>query len=307
MTDTNSRLVGSATGRLLWHLTSALLVVPLVAAVAALVVLWRHGIGAIEIGLFMAMYGMTTAAVTVGLHRHLAHLAFRAHTPTTVILAIMGSMAMQGPVIQWAATHRRHHTHPDMPGDPHSPHLFGTDLRSRLRGLWYAHVGWLFDHEFADATRYAPDLLDNAALRKVNDLYFVWAVLGLALPALAGGLLAGTWTGALQGFLWGGLVRVFLLQHATFSVNSICHVFGRRTFDTRDRSTNNVWLALISFGEAWHNNHHAFPRSARFGLTWWQVDVGSALIRTLAMTRLAWDVREPTVQQRAAAVRRHPG
>jgi stearoyl-CoA desaturase (delta-9 desaturase) len=277
-----------------------LVLVPLVGFVAAVVLAWRTGIGAVEIGALAAMYALTTSAVTVGFHRHLAHRAFRTTLVTRMILAIAGSMAAQGPVIYWAANHRRHHVHADQPGDPHSPHVNGPRPYGRLRGLFHAHVGWLFAHDMTDCAHYVPDLLRDTVLVKINRLYLVWVALGLALPALVAGLLTGTARGALAGFLWGGLVRIFVLQHATFSINSICHAFGRRSFPTRDHSTNNVWLALISFGEAWHNNHHAFPRSARFGLRWWQVDVGAALIRGLELIGLAWNVRRATPLARIA-------
>lgn len=278
-------------GPALQALLVALVVIPLAGVIAAGELAWRTGIGAVEVGTLVAMYALTTAAVTVGFHRHLAHRAFRTTFATRMILAIAGSMAAQGPVIYWTANHRRHHLHADRPGDPHSPHVNGERPCGRLRGLIHAHVGWLFAHDLTDCARYVPDLLRDAALVRINRLYLVWVALGLALPALAAGLLTGTARGALTGFLWGGLVRIFVLQHATFSINSICHVFGRRSFPTHDHSTNNVWLALISFGEAWHNNHHAAPRSARFGLRWWQVDVGAVLIRGLELLGLAWNVR----------------
>jgi stearoyl-CoA desaturase (delta-9 desaturase) len=278
-------------GPTLQALLFTLLVVPLAGCVAATVLAWRTGIGAVEIGTLGAMYAITTAAITVGFHRHIAHRAFRATRATRMILAIAGSMAAQGPVIYWAANHRRHHAHADQPGDPHSPYVDGPRSAGPFRGLVHAHVGWLFAHEITDCARYAPDLLRDTVMVTINRLYLVWVALGLALPALAGALITGTPRGALAGFLWGGLVRTFVLQHITFSINSICHWFGRRGFATHDHSTNNVWLALISFGEAWHNNHHAFPRSARFGLRWWQVDIGAALIRALELVGLAWNVR----------------
>jgi stearoyl-CoA desaturase (delta-9 desaturase) len=268
-----------------------LLLVPLAGTVAAAVLAWWWGIGAVEIGTLASMYAVTTAAVTVGLHRHLSHRAFRATPATRMVLAVLGSMAAQGPVIYWAANHRRHHAHADQPGDPHSPYFDGPRPSAAFPGLFHAHVGWLFAHDITDCARYAPDLLRDPLIVKINRLYLLWVALGLALPAVAGALVTGTPRGALVGFLWGGLVRTFVLQHAAFSINSICHWFGRRSFATRDHSTNNVWLALISFGEAWHNNHHAFPRSARFGLRWWQVDIGAALIRVLELVGLAWNVR----------------
>lgn len=271
----------------------ALVIVPFLGFITAIPLLWQSGIGGVEAGILAGMYALTTAAITVGFHRHFAHRAFRTNAIIRVILAIAGSMAVQGPVIYWAATHRRHHNYPDQPGDPHSPHLYGIGMRNQLHGLWHAHVAWLFDHEFPDCARYAPDLLRDAAILKVNQLYLVWVMMGLVIPTVAGAVLTWTWVGAFNGFLWGGLVRVFLLQHTTFSINSICHAFGSRTFNTDDRSTNNFWLALISFGEAWHNNHHAFPSSAKFKLKWWQIDVGWVVIRILETAGLAWNITVP--------------
>lgn len=293
MPTRDQQLASASTDHALRFLLLALVVVPFLGVLAAAALIWRHGLGAVELGSLAAMYALTTAAVTVGFHRLFAHRTFRTGAALRAVLAVAGSMAVQGPVIYWAANHRRHHTHADKPGDPHSPHLYGPEPRRRLRGLVHAHVGWLFNHELTDCARYAPDLLRDPMLTRINRLYFVWVVLGLALPAAAGGLATGGGTGALQGFLWGGLVRIFLLQHTTFSINSVCHVFGSRSFETDDRSTNNAWLALISFGEAWHNNHHAFPTSARFGLRWWQVDVGAAVIGALALAGLAWNVKTP--------------
>lgn len=289
-----SRDLASASGGLLLRsLLLALVVVPFLGVAAALAVSVRHGVRLVDLALLAAMYALTTAAITVGFHRLFAHRAFRTGAAMRALLAIAGSMAAQGPVIYWAANHRRHHSHADRPGDPHSPHVGASGSRGPLGGLVYAHVGWLFDHDVTDCERYAPDLLRDPALVRINRLYFVWVFLGLALPAVAGGFWTGTWAGALGGFLWGGLVRIFLLQHATFSINSICHVFGSRSFETDDRSTNNAWLALISFGEAWHNNHHAFPGSAKFGLGWRQVDVGAAVIRALELAGLVWSVKRP--------------
>jgi stearoyl-CoA desaturase (delta-9 desaturase) len=272
-------------------LVLALVGVPFLGACVALALALRHGISHVELVTLALMYVLTTAAVTVGLHRYLAHRAFRTGRATRVLLAALGSMAAQGPVIYWVANHRRHHQHADAPGDPHSPHAYGATALARMRGLVHAHVGWLFGADVTDCDRYAGDLVRDRAMVAVNRTYLVWVAAGLALPAAIGAGLVGAWGGAIQGLLWGGLVRIFLLQHTTFSINSICHVFGRRAFATRDHSVNTGWLALLSFGEAWHNNHHAFPSSARFGLTWWQLDPGALIIRLLVTTGLAWDAR----------------
>jgi stearoyl-CoA desaturase (delta-9 desaturase) len=304
-TQSGEHLASAPAGRLVRGLVLALVVIPFGGVIAAIALAWRHGVGEAQIGLLAGMYVLTTAAITVGYHRYFAHRAFHTGAASRIVLAIAGSMAGQGPVIYWSATHRHHHHHADRPGDPHSPHLYGPGVRNQLRGLWHAHTGWLFGHQFTDCARYAPDLLRDAALCRVNQLYLVWVFLGLLIPTVAGAMLTPTWMGALNGFIWGGLARIFLLQHTTFSINSICHVFGRRPFDTADRSTNNFWLAVISFGEAWHNNHHAFPRSAVFGLTWWQVDAGSLVIRILEAAGIVWNVRAPG--RRARKARATPG
>jgi stearoyl-CoA desaturase (Delta-9 desaturase) len=202
---------------------------------------------------------------------------------------------VQGPVIFWVALHRRHHRFADRPGDPHSPHLHGGGIRGMLRGLLHAHVGWLFRLDDTDWRQYAPDLLRDRAIFRANQHYGLWVLLGLAIPAAAGGLLRQSWSGAALGLLWGGLVRIFLAHHATWSVNSLCHWAGSRSFATRDRSTNNIWLALVSMGGSWHHNHHAFPRSATTGLRWWQIDPSWWFIRGMAGVGLASQLRRPAI------------
>jgi stearoyl-CoA desaturase (delta-9 desaturase) len=250
-------------------------------------------------------YLLTGLGITVGYHRLFTHRSFKTGKGVRVALGVLGSAAIEGPVIEWVATHRQHHRFSDRPGDPHSPHVgHGDGWRGALRGLVHAHVGWTFRGvDRASSEHYAPDLLADPVVRFVDRMFPVWILAGLAFPALLGLALTGTLTGALTGFLWGGAVRVFFLHHATFSINSICHFFGRRQFDTNDHSRNVLWLALPTLGEAWHNNHHAFPTSARHGLGRWQPDPSAVVIRGLELTGLAWDVvRISPERQRAKAL-----
>jgi stearoyl-CoA desaturase (Delta-9 desaturase) len=262
-----------------------------------------HGVSLLGIALLVVFYTLTGIGVHVGFHRYFSHRSFAARRPVRLALAVLGSMAMQGPPIWWASIHRRHHQFSDRPGDPHSPHLSGDGPHSRLRGLLHAHVGWLLSPEStsAHAFRYSPELVQDRTLMVIERLYVVWVLLGLALPALIGGTIGGT-AGALEGFLWGGVIRIALVQHVTFSVNSLGHVFGARDYQTRDRSTNSPWHALVDFGDGWHNNHHAFPSSARHGLHRSQVDLGWWVIRGLETLGLVTDVQEPrdTVLQKKA-------
>ncbi|MBE9128726.1 acyl-CoA desaturase [Coleofasciculus sp. LEGE 07092] len=273
-----------------------ILLIPFLGFVVAIALVGSSGIKPWQLGLLIAMYTLTLGGITVGFHRHFTHSAFRTNTPMRVILAILGSMAAQGSLLYWVSNHRRHHQYSDQPLDPHSPNLQGESLLGQLRGLFHAHMGWMFHHEFANPIIFAKDLIKDPIICAVNRLYFWWIVLGLVIPAIVGGLLTWTWMGVFQGFLWGGLVRIFLAHHATWSINSITHLYGTRPFDTREQSTNNSWLAIPTGGEAWHNNHHAFPNSALFGLKWWQIDWGGWVIRTLEFTGLVWDVKMPTVE-----------
>ncbi len=250
-------------------------------------------------------YLLTGLGITVGYHRLFTHRSFKTGKAVRIVLGVLGSAAIEGPVIEWVATHRQHHRFSDRPGDPHSPHVGqGDGWRGALRGLAHAHVGWTFGGvERASSEHYAPDLQADPVVCFVDRMFPLWILAGLAFPALLGLALTGTLAGALTGFLWGGAVRVFFLHHATFSINSICHFFGRRQFDTNDHSRNVRWLALPTLGEAWHNNHHAFPTSAVHGLGRWQPDPSAAVIRGLELTGLAWDVvRISPERQRAKAL-----
>jgi stearoyl-CoA desaturase (Delta-9 desaturase) len=276
----------------------ATVVIPFLGALVAIGLLWYTGrIGVLEIGLLAFMYTTTMLGITVGYHRLFAHRAFKAKPAVRVCLAVIGAMAAQGPVIHWVSNHRRHHSHSDQPGDPHSPHLHDGGIRGQLQGFWYAHIGWLFHSKMTNSLAFSKDLLQDTVISKVNKLYFLWLFMGLALPAVLGGLISWTWVGALNGLLWGGFVRIFLAHHATWSINSITHIYGRSPFDTHDYSTNNFWLALPTMGEAWHNNHHAFPASAIFGLERLQIDVGAWTIRALERLGWAWEVKAPTAQR----------
>jgi stearoyl-CoA desaturase (delta-9 desaturase) len=230
--------------------------------------------------------------VTVGFHRLFTHRSFKTSAAMRALWAVLGSMALEGPVIEWVAYHRRHHAFSDREGDPHSPHVgHGDGWSGALRGLFYAHVGWvLFSAEPAEEERYAPDLLKDPVVRFVDRTFVLWAVGGLVIPFGLGVALTGTLAGGLLGLLWGGAVRIFFLHHITFCVNSLCHFFGGRAFPTQDESRNLAWLAPFTFGEAWHNNHHAFPTSARHGIGRDQLDPSAALIGLMERLGLAWDV-----------------
>ncbi|MGE5635669.1 MAG: acyl-CoA desaturase [Nocardioidaceae bacterium] len=263
---------------------------------------WRSWEGLLQptdLAVLGVMYVATGLGVTVGFHRLFTHRSFKTGPILRAVLAILGSAAIEGPVISWVADHRKHHAFSDIPGDPHSPHVdHGGGLGGALRGLLHAHIGWLFRHDQRGArSRYAPDLLADPIMRFVDRAFPVWALGGLALAFGLGYAIGGTVDAALTGLLWGGGVRLFLLHHVTYSINSICHVFGRRRFATPDESRNVFWLSLLSFGESWHNNHHAFPTSARHGLGRGQLDPSALVIRGLAACGLAWDVVQPSPER----------
>lgn len=266
---------------------------------------WGSSLRLTDLAMFVVLYVMTALGVTVGFHRHFTHRSFKTTRGIRVILAVLGSAAVEGPVISWVADHRKHHAFSDQEGDPHSPHVgHGGGWRGTLRGLLHAHLGWLFVHDQrGKRSRYAPDLLADPALRFIDRTFLVWVMAGLALPFGLGYALGGSLSAALTGLLWGGAVRLLVLHHVTFSINSLCHYFGRRRFVTEDESRNLAWLALPSMGEAWHNNHHAFPTSAAHGLRPWEVDPSALVIRALEATGLAWDVRRISREREA---RRYP-
>jgi stearoyl-CoA desaturase (delta-9 desaturase) len=264
-------------------------VVPFVGVLVAIALLWNKAVDATDLAIMGVMYILSGVGVTVGFHRLLTHRSFQTYPWLERTFAVLGSLSVQGSVLDWVADHRKHHAHTDVEGDPHSPHV---GHGSGLRGLWHAHVGWLLETQGqADWKKYATELYEDPKMRRIGRR-FPWIVLlSLGIPTLAGFVLSGfTAGGALRGYIWGGLVRIFFVHHITWSVNSVCHFFGRRRFDIEDHSTNVAWLSLVSLGESWHHNHHAFPRSAAHGLHWWELDPSAALIALMHRLGLAWNV-----------------
>jgi stearoyl-CoA desaturase (delta-9 desaturase) len=245
-------------------------------------------------------YAITAVGITVGYHRYFTHGSFKANRGVKLVLGVMGSMALEGSLDQWVADHRKHHKFSDEVGDPHSPWRFGTTRRAVAKGLYYAHVGWLFDETNTPIDKYAPDIANDKDLRALSRWFPAVVIATLLLPALLGGLLTWSWAGALTAFFWASLVRIALVHHVTWSINSICHVFGTRPFDSRDLSTNVWWLAIPSFGESWHSLHHAEPTSARHGVLTRQFDASAELIRGMERLRLVRDVRWPKPERIAA-------
>lgn len=274
---------------------------PFVALAAAVPLLWGQGLGWRDASIALFMYVLTGHGVTVGFHRYFTHRGFRAPRWLRVGLAVAGSMAIQGSVIQWVADHRRHHRFSDKDGDPHSPWRYGTNLLALSKGFFYSHVGWLFDWDKTSETRYAPELVSDKDISRVSRTFPMWVTVSLLIPPFVGGLWSWSWQGAVTAFFWGSLVRVGLLHHVTFAINSVCHIKGRRPFRTRDRSQNVWWLAILSFGESWHNFHHAEPTSARHGVRRFEVDSSAMLIKVMEKLRWISDVRWP---DRAVITRR---
>jgi stearoyl-CoA desaturase (Delta-9 desaturase) len=276
--------------------------VPLCGVGAAGALAWRYGLfGWADVGLLLGMYLLVMLGTTVGFHRLFTHRSFEAAKPVQFVLGVLGSMAFEGPLLEWVGRHRLHHQHSDRDGDPHSPHApRRSGFWGRFRAFWHAHIGWALAPESPDLARYAPDLRKSRMLRAVSALFPLWAALGLLIPAGIGYALGGWW-GALTGFLWGGLVRVFLGHHITWCVNSVCHLWGARPYQSGDESRNNPVVGVLALGEGWHNNHHAFPTSARHGLRWWQIDLSYYLIRLMSWVGLAWKVRVPSNEALALA------
>ncbi len=276
--------------------------VPFAGLIVAIILAWGVALDWVQLSIFGAMSLATAAGITVGYHRLATHSSFQTPALVRFILAALGSMAVQGPVIEWAGTHRRHHQHSDGEGDPHSPNVHGdgtwrTGIRATLAGVYHAHMGWLFAGHPKGLGRYTKDLRADPVLRAVNRQFPLWVLAGLLLPALVGGLVTLSFTGALLGLLWGGLVRIFVVHHVTWSVNSVCHLWGTSPFRAHDHSRNNAVVGILAFGEGWHNNHHAFPTSARHGLRWWELDLSYLLIRTLGVLGLARRIRTPSRDQ----------
>ncbi|WP_205323766.1 acyl-CoA desaturase [Glycomyces sp. YM15] len=271
------------------------LLVPMAALAAAVPLAWTTGLLSwTDIGIAVGFYLLTLHGVTVGFHRLFTHGSFRPNRPVKIALAILGSMAVQGPLITWVADHRRHHAFSDKEGDPHSPWLFGTSSLALTRGFWHAHMGWMFQpRNTSNEERFAPDLRRDRDLVMVDNLFWVWTVATFFLPAVLGGLITMSWTGALTAFFWASLVRVSALHHATWSTNSICHMIGERPFKSRDKAANFWPLALLSGGESWHNSHHADPTCARHGVRRGQIDTSARIIWFLERAGWASDVKWP--------------
>ncbi len=263
---------------------------------------WGGWFNMTDLVLLLSMYLLTGMGITIGYHRLLAHKSFEASPVIAWTFGILGSMAAQGPAIWWVSTHRRHHQHSDEHNDPHSPHA-GREkgVVGWMRGAAHAHAGWLLTRSHdTDPERYCPDLEANRRTRIISRLFPLWVLLGFLIPAVIGGLVAQSWWGFLSGFLWGGVVRMCVVHHITWSVNSVCHLWGSRTFKSGDESRNNIAMGVLAFGEGWHNNHHAFPTSARHGLRWWQFDSSWIVIRTLSLFGLVRKIRVPSPDRMAA-------
>jgi stearoyl-CoA desaturase (Delta-9 desaturase) len=287
-------------------ITGVVTIVPFLALGAVGWQAWANLLHWSDVAVFAIMYVVTGLGITVGFHRYFTHRSFKTSRSLRVIFAVLGSAAIEGPVISWVADHRKHHRFSDREGDPHSPHVgHGGGWKGALSGLAHAHLGWLFIHtERGAKCRYAPDLLKDPIVNFVDRTFIWWALSGFAMSFGLGWAIGGTWLAALTGLLWGGGVRMLVVHHVTYSINSLCHFFGRRRFTTPDHSRNLLWLAIPSFGESWHNNHHAFPTSAFHGLRRWEVDPSALVIRALEAAGLVWEVVrvDPSRQERKAAV-----
>ena len=303
LTDTAGPVAGvkrldDRTAALQRRLVLFVTIVPFAGFIYAAAVFWGRGLSPADAGIALAFYLFTGFGVTIGFHRYFTHQSFETNRFLRALLAVAGSMAVQGPVIKWVADHRRHHAFSDRPGDPHSPHLDeGPGLRGVAKGLWHAHLGWMLSDEQTSARRWAPDLLKDGTIVKIDRLFPLWMALTFALPPLFGLAITRTVEGALTAGLWGSLVRVFMLHHVTWSINSICHFYGKRPFDGDDFSTNNWVLSLVSLGESWHNNHHAFPSAAIHGINRTQIDPSGGLIRLLEKIGVARRVKRVTAKQ----------
>lgn len=293
-TPVPSATLGGEQRRSLEQITLLLFIgVPFVALIAAVPLLWGWGVSWLDLGLMVAMYFIGCHGITIGFHRYFTHGSFKARRPLRIALAVLGSMAVEGPLVRWVADHRKHHKYSDADGDPHSPWRYGETVPALLKGLWWAHMGWMFDEEQTPQHKYAPDLIKDPAIRAVSRQFVLWTGVSLLLPPLVGGLATMSWQGALTAFFWGSLVRVALLHHVTWSINSICHAVGKRPFKSRDKSGNVWWLAVLSCGESWHNLHHADPTCARHGVERWQIDSSARIIRWCERAGWAYDVRWP--------------
>ncbi len=282
------------------RVTLVFTLIPFIGAVLAITRLWGTAISVLDFTLFLSFYLAAGVGITVGNHRLFTHRSFKAVRPVRILLALFGSIAVQGSTIQWCATHRRHHAYADQYGDPHSPHLAqAAGIKGVLLGLWHAHSGWLFEGKASDEREWTPDLVADKDISWISRNFLGLTIISFTLPALIAFAVTQSFTAAVTAFLWGSLVRIFLLHHVTWSINSICHFYGKEAYRAKDESKN-VWaLSPVSFGESWHNNHHAFQWSAKLGLRAWQVDMGWYVISTLKALRLVRDVKVPTKDQMA--------
>jgi stearoyl-CoA desaturase (delta-9 desaturase) len=278
-------------------LVGVFVIIPLLAVLAAAPLAWGWGLGWHDIVIGLVAYVVSGLGIAVGFHRYFTHGSFKATRGLRIALAIAGSLAIEGPVTTWVADHRRHHKYSDRAGDPHSPWRFGNDWKALTKGLLYAHMGWMFNADRTSTQRFCPDLLADPDIRRVSAAFPAITTTSLLLPAAIGGLWTGSWQGALTAFFWASLVRVALLHHVTWSINSVCHTFGAESFDVRDKSRNVAWLAIASFGESWHNLHHADPTCARHGALKGQIDPGARVIWALEKLHLAHDVRWPDAER----------
>jgi stearoyl-CoA desaturase (delta-9 desaturase) len=278
-------------GRFEKVLVGVFVAVPMLALIAAIPLAWGWGLGWHDIVLAVAFYYISGLGIAMGFHRYFTHSSFKAKTGLRVALA--GSLAVEGPVLTWVADHRRHHKYSDREGDPHSPWRFGDDWRALAKGLAWAHIGWLFDAEHTSKEKFCPDLLADKKIARISRQFPIWVTVSLLAPALIGGLWAWSWQGAVTAFFWATLVRIAFLHHVTWSINSICHTFGKKEFEARDKSRNVNWLAILSFGESWHNLHHSDPTCARHGALRGQIDTAARLIWFTEKLGWAYDVRWP--------------
>jgi len=279
------------------------ILLPFAGLVLGIALLWGWGLSWIHLVLLFGMYLITGLGVTIGFHRLFTHKSFETGPVLRAVFGVLGSMSVQGPVMAWVSHHRCHHQHSDTEGDPHTPHGGdGSGLIHLVKGFCRAHIGWMMMSTKSETNfaKYIPDLQKDRLVRWISRLFPLWVLISLLIPTVIAGLVTMTWTGALLGLVWGGLVRIFMVHHITWSVNSVCHIWGNRPFQSHDESRNNAIVGVLAFGEGWHNNHHAFPTSARHGLRWWQFDLSYVIIRALEAVGLIWNVRIPTPERIAA-------
>ncbi len=272
-----------------------------VGAVAA-IIFWEHGVSWLDVALLVGMHVITILGITVGYHRLFAHRTFRAAPVLRALLGIAGCMSAQGTITSWVSHHRQHHLYSDASGDIHSPHVQEEGfLPEWIKGFWNSHIGWMFKTKhWNDPFPYVNDLMQDPIVQTIDRFYGVWLLLSFLIPMAMGGAVTGSWAGALQGLIWGGAVRFMLSFQSTFCVNSLCHLWGSQPYETGDYSRNNALVSFLTLGEGWHNNHHAFPYSAQFGLNWWQVDTGWWFIVVAERLGLARDVKRARLQDGSA-------